>query len=166
MTKRLSLLAVDKILSANRKRLRPGKVLSRAEFVSMLQLSDIQKNPKAKGSYVDLHRENMKLVAEQQRVNKLMRLNGLYLKSKDYYSEFEVCSKDDTKGTIVRYAGQVDRNVVCEETLDSHMVSRLVSGTWSTYNRVLTNKGQRKYFAQPTSTTVREETAIKRVKNY
>lgn len=166
MTKQ-SKLELDKILSANRRRLTPGKTLTRAQFIDMLQITGVSKKPNAKGNYATLHKENLKLVREQQRVNELMRMNGLYLKARDYYTRFEVCSRDDTKNIIVRYAGQVERNEVLEQTLDSAMVSRISSGTWSYYNRVLTNDGRIK---RPTHITTsnngRTTAAIQRVKHY
>ena len=159
-------LVLDKILSANRRQLRAGKTISRAQLITMLGITDISKNPKKTGTYVDLHKENLRLVAAQREVNELLCLNGLYLKAKDYYSYFEVCSKDDTKQTIVRYASQVDVNRACEHRLDAGLHARVQKRTWGYYNRVYTNQGALKQNIRVTPTLGRKEAAVRRVKNY
>ena len=163
---KLTKLEIDKILSKNRTQLRAGKALTRAELITMFEVKDVSKDSSRKATFAALQKENLKLVALQSNINALMSRSGLYLKSKDYYSTFEVKNKKETKGEIVRHAGKIDIADVLEITLDKGMVTRLSAGTWGTYNRVYDNQGQEKVSRAGTSTGSRAQIAQNRVKKY
>lgn len=167
LTKRMQrLLDYDRIMATSRKHFRAGSYLSRDQLITMFNLQGVSKLGHMNGTYAEQHRENLRLVAVQQDINHLLRANGLYMRSMDYYTSFQICRKEQTKNTIVRYAGQIERNDSCEVQLDAGMVQRVQAGTWGTYNRVYTNQGLRKAPRTTTAKLHREEPAKRRVKGY
>jgi hypothetical protein len=154
----------DKTISANRAKFRAGKVLTRSDIISIFNVAGVAPVMPKTGSYVRMHKENLKLMAVQAEVNNLLRSNGLYMKSSGYYTCFEICIRKDTKNTIIRYSAQADTNEVCEITLEAGYVSRTNSGTWGSYNRVYNNAGVKKAIVAVSPT--REDNARNRVKMY
>ena len=133
LTKAQQRLAQYNDIIANNKNLfKVGSTMDRKQFVKLFNIQNI----KHTGSYQEIHRSNLKLVAVQQDVNKLMRENGLYFKSGDYYSHFSVAKKEPTKNTIIRYSSEVDINKNCTERLYAKMDQRVKAGTWGKYNKL------------------------------
>lgn len=157
------LIDFDNIITKNKTLFKAGSTISRADLVKLFSIPKIYNT----GSYAKVHRSNLKLVAVQMDINWLMRANGLYLKSKNYYNEFHVCEKEPTKNTIVRYAGEAEIQESCEVQLDRGMVTRLSAGTWGTYNRVFNQNGSLKSGqAVGNYTGTREAKARNRVQHY
>lgn len=149
----------DDVLTKNKKLFKAGCMISRKDLVTLFGVQgDV-----TTGSYKRQHKANLRLVRVQNTINYLMRANGLYLKSKDYYSEFHVCQKDQTKSVIVRYAAGVDTQDSCEVQLDTGMITRLNAGTWGTYNRVYHGNKATNPAPAPKG---QEARAINRVKHY
>lgn len=157
---------IDKVLSAHRAKLRAGKSITRAQLVTMFNISNVSKRSDKRGTFAELQRENLDLVQLQNRINGLMSKSGLYLKSSGYYSSFEVRAKEDTKGEIVRHAGKIDTADYLELDLDQGMATRLSAGTWGTYNRVYNNKGEQKVPSAAPSPGSREALAKARIDKY
>jgi len=130
--KQLRLQKYNDIISRNRAKFAAGRTLSRTEFIKMFALVGDSPN----GTYADMHRFNLKLVTAQMDVNALLRENGLYMKSRDYYSEFSIAKKDTTKNTVIRYSAEVDINSHCTTRLEAKLKARTDDGTWGTYRKV------------------------------
>jgi hypothetical protein len=128
--KRLSFY--NDILTYNKSLFRAGRSISRRDFVKLFNISNIVHN----GTYEEIQRANLALVAAQQEINMLMRENGLYMKSENYYGSFKVVEKDNTKNTILRYSGGVDVFNGCTSRLEVKMKERVNANTWGRYNRV------------------------------
>jgi hypothetical protein len=124
---------LDNIITKNKSMFKTRSKITQAQFIKLFGLPKMPKS----GTYKELHRAHMKLVAMKEKVNGLMRANGLYLKAKDYNDYFLVLDKPSTKGAVARYSAKVERNEACEWQLDAGLKHRLqVTKTWGTYNRV------------------------------
>lgn len=133
LTKKQERLKVyNKIITKNRKLLKAGATLTRAQFTKMFKIAGITN----KGAYEKVHRSNLQLVGVQAELNVLMRENGLYLKSSDYYNEFSIASKDSVKSTVERFSKEVDIYYACTNRLIDKVEKRTSAGTWGTYNNV------------------------------
>lgn len=130
-TKQQLLVDYDNIITKNKKHFKVGQRFTRNDFIKMFSL-----NLPSSGTYKVMHRANLKLVQVQNMVNMLMRENGLYIKSEDYYNEFVVVEKDATKDTILRYRKESETYLDCNARLSASMGSRIKAGTWGTYNKV------------------------------
>lgn len=130
--KQQRLINYNKIITANKFKLKAGMELTRDEFVNMFGITGIVNH----GHYMSIQESNLKLVSVQNEINMLMRENGLYMKSKNYYSKFVVATKDFTKNTIIRYSSEVDRCEAVATRLEARMVTRLQNKNWGLYNKV------------------------------
>lgn len=130
--KQLRLKKYNDIIVKNKKQFKAGQSLTRAEFIELFNI-EIQQNNK---SYEDVHKDNLKLVAAQNELNLLMRENGLYLRSSNYYQNFHIVDKEQTKNQVIRYSSEVDVNRACTTRLESNLGDRVRAGTWGTYNKV------------------------------
>lgn len=122
----------NKIITKNKTKFKAGKSLSRKDFVALFGIQNIAH----KGPYAKVHRANLRLVQAQNEINTLMQENGLYLSSKNYYSEFYVRDKDYTKAVIERMSDTVDTFDVKTQRILGAMENRVTAGTWGTYNKV------------------------------
>lgn len=136
-------VALDAIITANSSMFSAGNVMSQQDLVKLFNIKGV----KTTGSYKELHRSNLVVMTMVQHINKLMRANGLYLASKDYYTEFHVKEKKATRNTVVRYSAQVEKNESCEVQLETAMVQRLKAGTWGHYRSCYTATGKRRRHA-------------------
>lgn len=157
--KQQRLVQYNDIITRNKKLFKPGCTLSRKDFVALFAIQNIQ----TKGAYAKVHRSNLKLVQVQMEINMLMRENGLYLKSNDYYSSFSVAEKKQAKNTIIRYSAEVDINNYCTTRLENKLKERVTAGTWGTYKKVASG-----IIANMSHNykTLRHSATINRVKNY
>lgn len=126
------LLKYNDIITRNKKFFRPGSVFNRDELALFFSLSDIV----SKGSYKKVHKANLKLVQLQTEINLLMRENGLYMRSSDYYTKFEVVNKKRTKAAVIRYSAEVDINRYCTTRLEARLKEKENNNNWGTYNKV------------------------------
>ena len=111
--KQLRLKKYNNIIVQNRKYFKSGVTLTRREFVKMFSIKGIVH----KGNYKDVHKANLELVHTQAEINALMRENGLYLKSKDYYGEFSIANKTKVKSTVARFSKEIDVYSSCTDRL-------------------------------------------------
>lgn len=130
--KQTRLKLYNDIIVQNRKHFKSGITLTRRQFVKMFNIKGIVH----KGNFKDVHKANLELVHVQAEVNTLMRENGLYLKSKDYYSEFSIATKTKVKSTVARFSKEVDVYSACADRLISNVEKRTTAGTWGTYRKV------------------------------
>jgi hypothetical protein len=114
------------------------------------------------GSYKQIHSSNLKLVSVQVEINQLMRENGLYLQTEDYYTVFKVAPLKKTKNTVIRYSAEVDINRYCTSRLEARLKQRVKAGTWGTYQSVPTATIAR---IGSSSVSQRHATTINRVNN-
>lgn len=129
------LLKYNDIITRNKKLFKPGSVFGREELALFFGVTNIV----SKGNYKKVHQSNLQLVQLQTEINLLMRENGLYMRSSDYYSNFEVVNKKRTKATVVRYSSEVDINRYCTTRLEARLTDRIQNNTWGTYNKVNRN---------------------------
>ena len=134
--KRLRLDSYNSVITKNKAKFKAGKSLSRADFVALFSIPGIVH----KGQYQKVHRSNLTLVQAQTEINSLMAENGLYVSSKNYYTEFYVRDKDRTKHTIERFSTEVDVFSACTTRLESKMTERMDAGTWGRYNKLSASK--------------------------
>lgn len=131
-TKQQRLIDYNNTITTNKTLFKAGSTITRDSFVFLFKIPDIVNT----GTYEEVHRSNLKLVRTQMEVNKLMRENGLYLESNNYYNSFTVVKKPKTKKTIVRYSAEVDINDYCTTRLEAKLQERVKAKTWGTYNKV------------------------------
>jgi hypothetical protein len=137
-TKQQRLVNYNNIIVANLSKFKTGSVLSRKDFVKLFNITSVVDQ----GSYAVVHNSNLKLLKAQIEINVLMRENGLYLKSQDYYTNFLVLDKKATKKNIVRYSSEVDINTSCTTRLETKMKNRVNNKTWGSYFNVPTTSIQ------------------------
>lgn len=155
--KQLRLDHYNRVITKNKSKFKTGSTFSRDDLVQLFNVQDIVNT----GNYVDIQRSNLKLVTVQMEINMLMRENGLYLASKNYYSQFTVLKKKATKKTVIRYSAEVDINKVCTTRLEAKLKERVTNNTWGTYNKVST---ARISTMGSTTPSIRHERTINRVK--
>lgn len=158
LTKKQRLLAYNKTITSFKAKFKAGKVMTREDFVDLFNIPDIVH----KGTYAEVHRSNLRLVQAQTEINVLMRENGLYLSSRDYYSEFYVRDMDYTKAAIKRLSANVDICNAYATRLEDRMVKRIKNGNWGTYNKVKPSYINNMGFPEPSP---RHKATIKRVKH-
>jgi len=130
--KQLRLMMFNDIITKNKKAFRSGKFLTKDAFIKLFRIN----YNTGSGTYAEIHRANLKLVQYQTEINMLMRENGLYLRSEDYYEFFRIGNKDRVKTEVIRYSAEVDINRACTTRLENNLKTRVKAGTWGTYNRV------------------------------
>lgn len=82
------------------KLLEPGKSMTRKQFIRLASKLD----PVLASMDPNSHKFNLRLVSAQARFNKVLMDSGLYLKSKDYYTRFNVLERPAKE--VGRYYGQ------------------------------------------------------------
>lgn len=130
--KQLRLKTYNDIIDKNKNNLKPGTTLDRDEFAKLFKMGKVPSS----GNYRDVHRANLRLVGVQAEVNMLLRENGLYMKSSNYYGEFTVVTKELVKSTVERFSREVDVYSACTSRLIDNVDSRSSAGTWGTYSSV------------------------------
>lgn len=130
--KQLRLQKYNNIILNNLQKFKAGASMTRADFVNLFNIPNIA----ITGSYKQIHRSNLKLVSVQVEINQLMRENGLYLQTEDYYTIFKVAPLKKTKSTVIRYSAEVDINHYCTSRLEAKLKQRVKAGTWGTYQNV------------------------------
>lgn len=156
--KQQKLQEYNEIILANKAKFTPGKTITRKQLVKMFKIPGINH----KGAYPKVHRSNLALLNVQMDINVLLRENGLYLQSKDYYTKFVIAEKLATKKTIVRYSAEVDVNRRCAVRLEARMKSRVQAKSWGTYQDVPDND----IASLNNPQTVRHAKTIQRVKSF
>lgn len=133
-SKQLRLMRYNDIITLNKSLFKAGRVMSRKDFAKLFNIPIT-----TSGKYEDIHRSNLRLMGAQQEINMLMRENGMYIQSRDYYSEFKVADINKTKDTVVRFSTEVDVYSSCTTRLEAKLKDRRQKKTWGTYNKVPTN---------------------------
>ena len=130
--KQLRLLRYNDIIVKNKKLFKAGQYLTRDAFIRLFNIQGVVSS----GTYEEMHRSNLKLVTAQTEINMLMRENGLYIASEDYYQFFNVVNKDRVKAEVVRYSAGIDINNACTGRLEAKLKTRTQANTWGVYNKV------------------------------
>lgn len=136
LTKAQRIAAYQKILVANKHKVKAGYSMTRKQFTRLFKLVGITH----KGSFDDVHRSNMLLVQAQNEINSLLATSGMYMSSRGYYGEFYIRDQAETKNVVERMSGRVDTYDASTQRLLGNMESRVRAGTWGKYNK--TNKNQ------------------------
>jgi len=129
--KQQRLVKYNDIITRNKKYFKTGQYFTRDAFIRMFELG-----LPSEGDYKTMTKANLDLVQAQTEINLLMRENGLYIRSADYYSEFHVAEKAKTKRTVLRYRKESEVMGSCNSRLKGCMQERINAGTWGTYNKV------------------------------
>lgn len=124
---------LNNILAKNKTLFRSGTTISREVLAKMFGIKIT-----TKGSYANVHRSNLRLVRLQGKLNKLLQHSGLCLRSKDYYTSFEVADENTLKNVITRNCAAVDTFTDKWISLETNYAERKEQGTWGTYNKVKT----------------------------
>lgn len=156
--KQLRLEKYNQVILNNLQKFKAGSSMTRADFVNLFNIPNIA----ITGSYKQIHKSNLKLVGVQVEINQLMRENGLYLQTEDYYTVFKVAPLKKTKNTVIRYSAEVDINKYCTSRLEARLRQRVKAGTWGTYQNVPASTIAR---MGSSSITPRHATTINRVNN-
>lgn len=122
------------IITRNKAQFAAGQSMTRQDFVNMFGLVNIVNQGTAK----QITESNLALVNAYTTINMLMRENGLVIKSRDYYSFFDVLTKPSTKNELERMSDKIDRVTAKTERFVDKMEQRVQAKTWRTYNRVPT----------------------------
>lgn len=130
--KKQRLHTYNRIITANKNKLKAGSKLTRADFVTLFGLTGIVN----KGNYAKVHKANLRLVQAQNEINSLMEENGLYLSSRNYYGEFYVRDRKRTAAVVERHSREVDVFTAATTRLEATLVQRVSAGTWGRYNKV------------------------------
>ncbi|AGM47221.1 hypothetical protein AD45P2_00250 [Alteromonas phage vB_AmaP_AD45-P2] len=157
--KQLRLKRYNDIIAKNKKLFAAGSTLTRDKFVSLFAVPDVV----TAGNYVDVQRSNLRLVTAQTEINMLMRENGLYIRSKDYYSSFHVVEKKQTKNVIARYSSEVDVNRHCVSRLEMSFANKVKSNNWGQYDQLTE---QQILNLDTAFVSRRHESVIKRLQSY
>jgi hypothetical protein len=104
----------------NKDLFKAGAEFTEEEFCKMFNLPT---NDTFK-TYKDTHRNQLRKVREQSRLNLVLAVRGLYLKSLDYGSTFKVLSKTDVQWEVSRYSkvshtARRDANIL-QEGINNH----------------------------------------------
>ena len=84
----------------NKELFKAGVEFTEEEFCKMFNLPT---NDTFK-TYKDTHRNQLRKVSEQSKLNLVLAVRGLYLKSIDYGSTFKVLQKDQVQWEVSRYS--------------------------------------------------------------
>lgn len=122
------------IVQKNKDRFTAGKRLTRRQFTKMFRVKSIVHE----GEYADVQKSNLALVSVQAAVNKVLSECGLYMRSRDYYTDFYIVDKDQTKGAILGYQEKSEAHKTASNRLESNMGQRIKAGTWGTYDNSIT----------------------------
>jgi len=129
--KQQRMIKYNEIIAKNKTAFKAGKFFTRNDFIKIFELVI-----PSTGTHKEMTKANLDLVQAQAEINMLMRENGLYIRSRDYYSEFHVSEKAKTKRTVLRYRKESDVMDHCGDRLKACMGQRIKAGTWGTYNKV------------------------------
>ena len=130
--KQIRMLGFNDVIAKNKAKFIPGKKFTRKQFIKLFKLTSIVDGK----TIPEMMRSNLDLVSFQTEINKLMRENGLYIASKNYYTEFHVAPINKTKDTVVRYSAEVDINRICTNRLEDRLTARVKNNTWGNYNKL------------------------------
>ena len=137
MAKRLTnkqqrLIEYNQILTKNKAMFKSGQSITRDTLVDLFSIENVVNH----GSYQEIQRANLNIVAAQGDINRLLRESGLYLRSKGYYSHFKVLPYEQTKEKAASYSSEVDRFTSTTDRIIAKMEDRVSANTWGTYNKV------------------------------
>lgn len=141
--RQLRLSLYNLTLTRCKAKFKPGTVFTAQELATMFY----QVCPKRKGSYEQIHAENMRMLRLQQELNSLLRASGMYLRSSNYYKYFTVVDKAATKAQVERMSASIDRLQVHSAELEEGIKSR----KWGTFKKQ--SKDQLGQLVQPITST-------------
>ena len=107
-----------------------GGKLTRKQMTNWFKVKDVVHE----GTAAAVQKSNLRLVHAQAAINKLLRPSGLYLRSRNYYSEFYIANKDETKRTVLNYQSKSTAHRCCSDELEDAMGETIADGTWGKYS--------------------------------
>lgn len=131
MTKKaLTQAQYAKVIAKYAKRFSVGGKLTRKQMTKWFKLTNVVHE----GTAAEIQKSNLNLVRAQAAINQLLRPSGLYLRSRNYYSEFYIADKDETKRTILNYQSKSASHRRCSDELEDAMGEAIAEGTWGKYS--------------------------------
>jgi hypothetical protein len=121
----------QQIINNNSHRFQTGSVIKRRTFCKLFRAKKIVHE----GGFAEVQRSNLTLVGIQAEVNRILRHSGLVMKSRDYYSEFYICSLKQTADKVLAYQEKSEVHRHCSNVLEKATIQRLKAGTWGVYNK-------------------------------
>ena len=119
-----------KVIAKYTKRFSVGGKLTRKQMTNWFKVKDVVHE----GTAAAVQKSNLQLVHVQAAINKLLRPSGLYLRSRNYYSEFYIANKDETKRAVLNYQGKSAAHRCCSDELEDAMGETIADGTWGSYS--------------------------------
>lgn len=150
-------ISYSAIVQKNQDRFAVGKRLTRRQFAKMFRVKGIVHE----GEYVEVQKSNLTLVGVQAAVNKVLSECGLYLRSRNYYTDFYIVGKEQTKGTILSYQDKSEAHKNASDRLESNMGQRIKAGTWGTYDNSVTPRVSASVSGTKSATRARKQARIK-----
>lgn len=126
-------LAYCSVVNQNPHLFVPGQVISRRELCKLFKLKKVVHS----GEFTKVQHSNLTLVHAQTEINRILRLSGLRMKSKNYYSKFVICDKEETKSAILLHQEKAESHKNCSDALEKAMAIRIKDGTWGTCRSVV-----------------------------
>lgn len=116
----------QQIIINNNKRFHTGKVTKRRTMCKLFKI----KNPIHTGDFAAVQRTNLDLVHTQAEINNILRLSGLVMKSRGYYSEFYICDLQQTTETVLAQQRKSEAYKYCSNILEKAVIQRITTKTW------------------------------------
>ena len=131
MTKKaLTQAQYAKVIAKYAKRFSVGGKLTRKQMTKWFKVQDVVHE----GTAEAIQKSNLRLVQAQTDINNLLRPSGLYLRSRNYYSEFYIADKDETKRAVLNYQSKSTAHRCCSDELEDAMGETIANGTWGSYS--------------------------------
>ena len=119
-----------KVIAKYTKRFSVGGKLTRKQMTNWFKLKDVVHE----GTATTIQKSNLSLVHAQADINNLLHSSGLHLRSRNYYSEFYITNKDETKRTVLNYQNKSAAHRCCSDELEDAMGETIADGTWGRYS--------------------------------
>jgi len=101
--------AINNLITANKSHFKAGTTMSEQQFLALASNIPDLNTPSFTSSFssaADAHRYALKKVSCYTKFNKLLAHRGLVIKSKDYYSSFEIVEKARVSSEIERISAR------------------------------------------------------------
>ncbi len=120
----------EKVMAKRIERFSVGGKMTRRQLVKWFNLKDIVHE----GTAQEVQASNLRLVQAQTVINSILRSSGLYLRSRNYYSNFYIANKEETKQAVLNHQTKSTMQRVCSEQLEDAMHEQVVAGAWGKYS--------------------------------
>lgn len=97
--------AINNHISSNKAAFKPGSVMSEADFLSLasqIPNFNVPTYTTNFASNAEATKYNLQKLSVYTKLNKVLATRGLVIKAKNYYSQFEIVSKDQISSEVTR----------------------------------------------------------------